>query len=134
MIAQSEFRFFFVCARPFAKLVEQVQDIRFCSAADIGCGTGLFACYLSRCRGAAVYAVDHSAAMLHEAARNCCNADVCFLQQDIRCLALPSRVESMITANFDTLNHLKNTGRFAPCLPAGARQICARAATSISIF
>ena len=30
---------------------------------------------------------------------------VCFLQQDIRCLGLPSRVD-LITANFDTLNHL----------------------------
>ena len=113
--------FFLRLRASFEKLVEQ-YDIRFCSAADIGCGTGLFACYLSRCRGAAVYAVDHSAAMLHEAARNCCNADVCFLQQDIRCLALPSRVD-LITANFDTLNHLQT--------PADLRRAFRRVAANL---
>jgi SAM-dependent methyltransferase len=53
-----------------------------------------------------VYAVDYSDAMLREARRNCRRANVCFLQQDIRCLALPSPVD-LITANFDTLNHVK---------------------------
>jgi SAM-dependent methyltransferase len=79
--------------------------IRFRSAADLGCGTGLFACYLSRCRGVPVFAVDISSAMLREAARNCGNLNVCLLRQDIRSLRLPHPVDLM-TANFDTLNHL----------------------------
>jgi SAM-dependent methyltransferase len=96
--------FFQLIRNAFEKLVRH-YGIRFCSAADIGCGTGLFACYLSMCWGVPVYAVDKSAAMLFQARRNCRNADVCFLQQDVRCLELPSPVD-LITANFDTLNHL----------------------------
>jgi len=113
--------FFLRLRASFEKLARQ-YDIRFCSAADIGCGTGLFACYLNLCWGAAVYAVDNSVAMLRQAARNCRNADVCFLQQDIRCLALPSRVD-LITANFDTLNHLKN--------PADLRRAFRRVAANL---
>ena len=89
----------------FKKLVQRYQ-MQFRSAADIGCGTGLFACHLNLCWGVPVYAVDKSADMLRQARRNCRSAGVCFLQQDVRCLALPSRVD-LITANFDTLNHLK---------------------------
>jgi SAM-dependent methyltransferase len=96
--------FFLRVRDAFEKLV-RCYGIRFCSAADIGCGTGLFACYLNRCWGVPVYAIDKSAAMLCQARRNCRSAGVCFLQQDIRCLALPSPV-GLITANFDTLNHL----------------------------
>jgi len=77
--------FFLRLRASFEKLVEQ-YDIRFCSAADIGCGTGLFACYLNLCWGVPVYAVDNSAAMLRQAKRNCRGGDVCLLQQDIRCL------------------------------------------------
>lgn len=79
-------------------------DIRFCSAADLGCGTGLFAGYLNRCWGVPVYAVDRSPEMLR-AARRRSGPGVCFLQQDIRQLCLPERVD-LVTANFDTLNHL----------------------------
>jgi SAM-dependent methyltransferase len=96
--------FFLRVRDAFEKLVGR-YGIRFCSAADIGCGTGLFACYLNLCWGVPVYAIDKSAAMLCQARRNCRGAGVCFLQQDIRCLALPSPV-GLITANFDTLNHL----------------------------
>jgi SAM-dependent methyltransferase len=52
-----------------------------------------------------VYAVDRSAAMLAQARRNCRAAGVCFLQQDLRCLRLPTPVD-LITANFDTMNHV----------------------------
>jgi SAM-dependent methyltransferase len=97
--------FFLRVRDAFEKLTRQ-YGIRFCSAADIGCGTGLFARYLNLCWCVPVYAIDKSAAMLRQAQRNCPNAGVCFLQQDIRCLALPSRVD-LITANFDTLNHLR---------------------------
>lgn len=81
--------------------------IRFHSAADIGCGTGLFARYLNRCWGVPVFGVDRSPDMLKVAMRNCRDSNVCFLRQDIRCLHLPCQVD-LITANFDTLNHLLN--------------------------
>jgi SAM-dependent methyltransferase len=90
--------------RAFEALVRR-YGIRFHSAADLGCGTGLFACYLSRCWSVPVFAVDISPAMLREAARNCRNVGVCLLGQDIRSLRLPHPVD-LVTANFDTLNHL----------------------------
>jgi hypothetical protein len=43
--------------------------------------------------------------MLAGAARNCAGQNICLLQQDIRGLRLPSPVD-LITANFDTLNHI----------------------------
>jgi SAM-dependent methyltransferase len=98
------FPFFQRLRYAFERLVRR-YGIRFGSAADIGCGTGLFACYLNRCWEVPVFAVDKSADMLRQARRNCHREGVWFLQQDIRCLALPSRVD-LITANFDTLNHL----------------------------
>ncbi len=98
--------FFFQVRDSFEKLAQQ-YGIDFCSAADLGCGTGLFACYLNLCWGVPVYAVDNSAAMLRQARRNCRGANVCLLRQDIRCFALPTQVD-LITANFDTLNHLRS--------------------------
>src|SRR5262245_35812222 len=97
--------FFLQVRASFEKLVQR-YGIGFGSAADLGCGTGLFACYLNLCWGVPVYAVDNSTAMLREARRNCRGTNVCFLQQDIRCLSLPLPVD-LITANFDTLNHLR---------------------------
>jgi SAM-dependent methyltransferase len=43
--------------------------------------------------------------MLAAARDRCSDPRVCWLRQDIRCLTLPERVD-LITANFDTLNHL----------------------------
>jgi SAM-dependent methyltransferase len=88
----------------FERLIRRYA-IPFASAADIGCGTGLFASYLNQCWGIPVFAVDRSPDMLAVAARNCAGQNVCLLQQDIRCLRLPSPVD-LITANFDTLNHI----------------------------
>lgn len=88
----------------FERLVRR-YGIRFRSAADIGCGTGLFACHLSQCWGVPVFGVDRSPEMLTVAKRNCASLNVCLLLQDIRCLRLPCPVE-LITANFDTMNHL----------------------------
>ena len=96
--------FFLGTRRAFEYLVCR-YGIEFHSAADIGCGTGLFACYLSRCWGVPVFAVDRSPEMLKMAMRNCPEENICFLQQDIRCLRLPCPVD-LITANFDTVNHL----------------------------
>jgi SAM-dependent methyltransferase len=84
-------------------------DIRFCAAADIGCGTGLFARYLSDCGGAPVWAVDISPEMLRVAESNCLGANVKLLRQDIRCLRLPEPVD-LVTSNFDALNHLTGEG------------------------
>jgi SAM-dependent methyltransferase len=52
-----------------------------------------------------VFGVDRSPEMLVVATRNCTSSNVCLLQQDIRCLRLPYPVD-LITANFDTMNHL----------------------------
>ena len=98
------FRSFTGTRAAFERLIRR-YDIRFASAADIGCGTGLFAGYLNQCWCVPVFAVDRSPEMLSVAARNCAGQNVCLLQQDIRCLRLPSPVD-LITANFDTLNHI----------------------------
>jgi SAM-dependent methyltransferase len=90
--------------RAFEKLVRR-HGIAFGSAADLGCGTGLFACYLNARWRVPVFAVDRSAAMLREGRKNCPRCGVCFLQQDIRCLRLPRPVD-LVTAHFDTLNHI----------------------------
>jgi SAM-dependent methyltransferase len=84
-------------------------------AADVGCGTGLFARHLSRCWRVPVFAVDRSPAMLHVARRNCCGTGVQILQQDLRSLRLPAQVD-LITANFDTMNHLVAPGDLARAL------------------
>lgn len=96
--------YFLGARRAFETLVRRYRII-FRSAADLGCGTGLFACYLGRRWQVPVFAVDRSGEMLQQAARNCCDPNVQLLQQDIRCLSLPKRVD-LITANFDTVNHL----------------------------
>jgi SAM-dependent methyltransferase len=90
--------------RAFEHLVRR-YDVRFRSAADIGCGTGLFGCYLRQCWGVPVFAVDTSRAMLRIAARRCREPGIRFLNQDVRCLDLPRPVD-LVTANFDTVNHL----------------------------
>ena len=96
---------FFQQTRNFFERLVRKYGIRFRSAADIGCGTGLFARYLKLSRGIKVFAVDLSEAMLRIAQRNCCATDVVLLRQDIRRLRLPQKVD-LITANFDTLNHI----------------------------
>jgi SAM-dependent methyltransferase len=95
-------------------------DLSFRSAADIGCGTGLFAKYLSDCWHALVWAVDISPAMLRVAECNCVGSNVRLLRQDIRCLQLPEPVD-LVTSNFDTLNHLTGEGD----LPIAFKRIAA---------
>lgn len=96
--------FFAWVRRMFADLVRR-HRIAFDSAADLGCGTGLFARHLSRAWRVPVFAIDRSPEMLRIAARNCRDAPVALLHQDIRQLRLPRQVD-LITANFDTVNHL----------------------------
>lgn len=86
------------------RLIER-YGIGFRSAADIGCGTGLFAAHLARQWHVPVFAVDRSVPMLREAFRNGSASHVRMLWQDIRRLSLPRPVD-LITANFDTVNHI----------------------------
>src|SRR5690242_3182243 len=90
--------------RVFERIVRKL-GISFASAADVGCGTGLFARYLSECWQVPVFAVDRSPEMLRMAQQICPGASVCLLRQDMRRLNLPRPVD-LITANFDTVNHL----------------------------
>jgi predicted TPR repeat methyltransferase len=48
---------FFLTRRAFEALVRR-YGLRFCSAADLGCGTGLFACYVSQCWNVPVFAME----------------------------------------------------------------------------
>jgi SAM-dependent methyltransferase len=97
--------------------------LRFRSAADIGCGTGLFARYLSDCWGAPVWAVDISPEMLRVAESNCLGANVRLLRQDIRCLQLPEPVD-LVTSNFDALNHLTGEGDLRVAFQRIAGNLC----------
>jgi SAM-dependent methyltransferase len=92
--------------------------LTFRSAADLGCGTGLFACFLATRFGVPVYGVDRSPEMLAVARCRCRAPRVTFLEQDIRRFRLPSPVD-LATANFDTVNHLlsdEDVDRFLSCV------------------
>jgi SAM-dependent methyltransferase len=91
----------------------------------VGCGTGLFARHLAGEWGVPVFAVDASASMLAAARRQCAGLNVQFLRQDLRCLALPSRVD-LITAHFDTLNHLTGCGDLAQAMRSVAANLTPR--------
>ena len=94
--------------RRVRRAFEQLQreyGFAFRSAADIGCGTGLFARYLARRFRVPVFAVDRSPEMLRQAANNCRGQRICLLQQDLRQLRLPRPVD-LITSNYDVLNHI----------------------------
>jgi SAM-dependent methyltransferase len=84
----------------------RLYRIRFQSAADIGCGTGTFARYLTT-YGILVFGVDRSQAMLDIAAQKNRSPNLVLLRQDIRRLLLPQTVD-LITCNHDTLNYLLN--------------------------
>jgi SAM-dependent methyltransferase len=99
---------FFRQTRDFFERLVKEYGISFRSAADIGCGTGLFARHLKVSRDISVFAVDLSEPMLRIAARNCRGTNVVLMRQDIRLLQLPRPVD-LITANFDTLNHIVRT-------------------------
>lgn len=98
--------FFGALRRAFDHLVAR-HGLRFRDALDLGCGTGLFARHLAERYGARVLGVDNAPAMLAVARRTCQDGRVSFLRQDLRELALPCRFD-LVTANFDTLNHLRD--------------------------
>jgi SAM-dependent methyltransferase len=95
----------FAHARPAFEAMVRRYGITFGSAADLGCGTGLFARHLAASRGIPVFAVDRAPAMLGIAARRCQGVPVQLLVQDIRGLRLPRPVD-LVTANADVVNHL----------------------------
>jgi SAM-dependent methyltransferase len=101
-------KFFALVRQAFERMVSR-HHIGFSSAADLGCGTGLFARYLNAAWRVPVFGVDLSPAMLRIAASNCRGTRVRLLHQDIRRLRLPRRVD-LVTANFDTVNHLVDDG------------------------
>jgi SAM-dependent methyltransferase len=90
--------------RVFERLVSGF-GIRFNRAADVGCGTGLFARYLHRRWRVPVFAIDRSPEMLDIARAGCGEAPVRFVLQDVRRLRLPQPVD-LITAHYDMINHL----------------------------
>lgn len=92
-------------ARRAFELLVKLYGLEFRSAVDLGCGTGLFACYLHQRWGAKVLAVDRSPEMLSVAALRCPSPDVHFLRQDFRNLCLPCTVD-LATANTFTMNHV----------------------------
>lgn len=98
--------FFEALRLAFDRLVPR-YGLAFRDALDLGCGTGLFACHLARRHGARVLGIDNAPAMLAVARRRCRDCRVGFQQQDLRALALPWQFD-LITANFDTLNHLRS--------------------------
>lgn len=100
---------FFRQHRRAFELVVRRYGVGFGSAADLGCGTGLFACYLRRCWGVPVIGVDRAEEMLKVARCNCPDPNVLFMRQDLRDLRLPCPVD-LATCNFDTLNHLVGNG------------------------
>lgn len=100
-------RTWFSTIRRSFDLVVKEYGIPFRSVADIGCGTGAFLKHLTR-RGALAYGVDRSPAMLAVAATKELGPRTRLVQQDIRALRLPERVD-LITCNFDTLNYLLST-------------------------
>jgi SAM-dependent methyltransferase len=90
--------------RAFERLVSWF-GIKFRRAADVGCGTGLFARYLNRRWRVPVFAIDRSPEMLDIARGGCVSGPVRFVLQDVRQLRLPQPVD-LITAHYDMINHL----------------------------
>ena len=108
--------FFGALRRAFDTLIAR-YGIRFTHALDLGCGTGLFACHLAQRYRASVLGIDNAPAMLAAARSSCRSCRVGFMQQDLRSLQLPWRFD-LVTANFDTLNHLRDPAELRCALHA----------------
>jgi SAM-dependent methyltransferase len=80
--------------------------MQFNTAADFGCGTGLFLAGLSRLSpGAALFGIDRSTGMLRVAAHRLAGKNVTLLRGDLRSIQLPQAVD-LVTCNFATVNYL----------------------------
>ena len=100
-------------------------DLRFRSAADVGCGTGTFVRYLMQAGVQPVWGVDLSPAMLARAVAKNPQNGAQFLHQDLRELLLPEPVD-LLTCQFETLNYVLTDAdlrtafeRFAAALTLG---------------
>jgi SAM-dependent methyltransferase len=91
----------------FERLVWR-YGLRFNSAADVACGTGIFARYLCQRRLPTVYGMDRSPAMLRVALIRNQGNQARFFCQEFASLRLPQPVD-LITCNFDSLNYLLTT-------------------------
>lgn len=112
-------RAFHATARRFEAIARR-HALTFRSAADVGCGTGLFASYLARRFRVPVFGVDLSPDMLARARRHA--EGVALLRQDMRRLHLPHPVD-LITINFDALNHIPRHEDLTPTMLALARAL-----------
>jgi SAM-dependent methyltransferase len=105
-------------------------DMHITSAADFGCGTGLFLARLARTvRHATLFGVDRSSAMLRLATRRLAGSQVELFQgdlrnfkipnrsdlrnlkipsRDLRNLKIPTRVD-LVTCNFATINYMNGS-------------------------
>jgi len=83
------------------------------SAADFGCGTGLFLAALARMLpDAPLFGVDRSAPMLRQAARRLAGLHVRLFQGDLRSFRLAEPVD-LVTCNFATLNYTQTNADLA---------------------
>src|SRR6516162_2607208 len=80
----------FAGTRAAFELLVRRYGISFHSASDVGCGTGLFACYLNRRWRVPVFGIDRSPEMLRVAARRCPNSAVCFFAAGYSLVAFAS--------------------------------------------
>jgi len=111
----------FECWREnFVRLADR-YGIGFRVCADIACGTGLAAQYLSSvCER--VYGVDISPWMLEVARGREYSSEVIFLEQSFTGLQLPEKVE-LITCNFDSLNYILEEKELAGTLRRFAKSL-----------
>lgn len=90
------------------------RGLHFRSAADVGCGTGVFLGYLSRYR-VPLCGVDASPQMLRVARGRLAGSGIRLILQDMRRLCLPQRTD-LITCTGDTLNYLWRPGELGQTL------------------
>jgi SAM-dependent methyltransferase len=115
-------RLFFPKLRRAFEHVVRRYKIRFNSAADAACGTGVFLRYLQRRGLKRLYGIDRSMAMLQVALVKSDGRGIRYLRHDFTHMRLPEPVD-LLTCNFDSLNYLlspkellKALRRFRECL------------------
>jgi SAM-dependent methyltransferase len=94
--------------------------------ADVGCGTGRFLAWLAR-SSLALYGIDKSAAALAIARARLGPGRAVFLEQDIRSLELPARVDA-VTCHNQTINYLLSFADLERGFAAVARSLNPRGA------
>jgi SAM-dependent methyltransferase len=108
--------------------------LRFASAADFGCGTGLFLAALARTAPrAALFGVDRSAGMLRVAKRRLAGHDIVLLPGDLRSVRLPQPVD-LVTCNFATVNYLRSADDLQSAIANFASHLRARGALVVDFL